>query len=239
MLQGTGKSRTVGAILDGYVIDAVDQRQRARILVTAATWKAIDNILVPFMSRQPGVPTFRPRSGAGLPPTGQLAAVDLNVDDKDDLEDLVTALGDAVGPVVVACTPQQARKVVEAACGSAAGELFDVIVVDEAGQIDVGLALLSLAGLAEAGQVVIAGDPLQLPPIVAAEPPEHLAWMVGPLYSYFADGYQVTPHTLLTNYRSNAEIVELSKLAETARIHGVRVAGLGGDDRMAGQARMP
>ncbi|MEJ5255477.1 MAG: DsrE/DsrF/DrsH-like family protein, partial [Acidimicrobiales bacterium] len=26
---------------------------------------------------------------------------------------------------------------------------------------------------------------------------------------------------------------------ETARIHGVRVAGLGGDDRMAGQARMP
>lgn len=211
---GTGKSRTLGGVLDGYAIAATAQPRRCRILITAGTWKAIDNVLVPFLRRNPDVATFRARSSTRPAPGGELDAVDLNLDDPGALDDLANEIDTAEGPIVVACTPQQAQKVIKACLNdAAAGNLFDVIVVDEAGQLDVGLALVALAALAPNGQVVIAGDPLQLPPIVALEPPEHLAWMVGPLYDYFNIGYGIAPHELLTNYRSNKEIVALSRLA--------------------------
>jgi hypothetical protein len=210
---GTGKSRTLGGILDGFVADARSSGRRCRILVTAHTWAAVDNVLGPFVERNPDVVAFRPNPSYRPMPTGPLERVAFDVTDQDLLSDMVDTLDTLGGPVVVGCTSAQAQKIIAATTGEAAGDVFDVIVVDEAGQIDVGTALVALAGLAGAGHVVVAGDPLQLPPIVAVEPPDALSWMVGPLYNYFAVGYEVPSNDLLINYRSNAEIVALSKLA--------------------------
>lgn len=44
-------------------------------------------------------------------------------------------------------------------------------MLDEASQLDVGTSTLAIAGLADNGGVVVAGDPKQLPPIDQAQAP--------------------------------------------------------------------
>lgn len=48
----------------------------------------------------------------------------------------------------------------------------DCVVIDEAGQLSLGLAALALRSLGPAGRVVVAGDSEQLAPIFAAQYPE-------------------------------------------------------------------
>lgn len=57
----------------------------------------------------------------------------------------------------------------------------------------------------------MAGDPLQLPPIHQVDPPTTLVHDVGPIYSFYREKHQVPECVLLTNYRSNAEIVDLAR----------------------------
>lgn len=211
---GTGKSRTVGVILDGLLDDAAATGAAPRILLTASTYTAIDNVLQPAVERHADVVTMRRiRSDASQGPQW---AVDAGVDvtkNTPAMFDLVAELTAGGAPVVVGTTPQQAQQLIEDTLGSPGGELFDVIIIDEGGQLDVGHALLVLAGASSDAQVIVAGDPLQLPPIHQAEPPDHLATSVGPIYSFFKDGHDVPECVLLTNYRSNAEIVELARYA--------------------------
>jgi AAA domain len=79
-------------------------------------------------------------------------------------------------------------------------EFFDLILVDEATQMEVALAILALISLAEGGSVVLAGDPKQLPPILQAEPPLGLEPMVGSIYRFCEDLHQVEPVMLEVNY---------------------------------------
>ena len=93
------------------------------------------------------------------------------------------------------------------------GSLFDLIVIDEASQLDVGHAVLALAALSEHGTVVVAGDHLQLPPIHQATAPVGLETMVGSIYSYFYDYHGIGHEMLDTNYRSNDVIVDFVRTA--------------------------
>lgn len=208
---GTGKSRTLGAVLDALALDAGQRSCRLRILVTAQTYTAVDNVVEPFAARAGGaVPTFRIRSGAAPAEWAEGTPADISTDDLADMNRLTTAMA-SNGPVVVGSTPQQAQKVINAIAGSAGATVFDFIVIDEAGQIDVAHSLLVLAGVTDEAQVVVAGDPLQLPPIHQIDPPTTLAHDVGPIYSFYREKHQVPECVLLTNYRSNAEIVDLAR----------------------------
>jgi hypothetical protein len=109
---------------------------------------------------------------------------------------------------LVGATAHQAHKLY-AGAGSPVQEFFDLIVVDEASQMDVAQSTLALSGLASGGAVVVAGDPKQLPPIHKAESPVGLEDMVGPVFSYFESRFGLHPLVLDTNYRSCRNIVEL------------------------------
>jgi hypothetical protein len=61
--------------------------------------------------------------------------------------------------------------------------------------------------------VVVAGDPLQLPPIHQAEPPLNFESLVGPVYSFLEQHWGISPQRLEVNYRSNQEIVDLAHVA--------------------------
>jgi len=210
---GTGKSRTLGAVLDAVALDACQRSQRLRILLTAQTYTAVDNVLAPFVTRSGGgVPTFRVRSGASPSAWAAGTPMDVNTDDAGDMNRLTSALTTR-GPVVVGATPQQVQKIIDAISGSAAAPAFDFVVIDEAGQMDVAHALLVLAGVTDGTQIVVAGDPLQLPPIHQVDPPTTLTHDVGPIYSFYREKHQVPECVLLTNYRSNAEIVDLARYA--------------------------
>ena len=63
--------------------------------------------------------------------------------------------------------------------------MVDLIVIDEASQMDVGHAVLPLCGVAANGSVVLAGDPMQLPPIHQAEAPTGLENLVGSVYRFW------------------------------------------------------
>ena len=107
---------------------------------------------------------------------------------------------------------QQVYRLLEGA-GSPVTPLFDLIVIDEASQLDVGTSTLAIAGLADNGSVVVAGDPKQLPPIHQAEAPLGLEPFVGPVYTYLEKRHAIPPAVLNTNYRSNSTIVDLGQAA--------------------------
>jgi hypothetical protein len=100
-----------------------------------------------------------------------------------------------------------------AGTGSPVTPLFDLIVLDEASQLDVGTSTLAFAGLADSGGVVVAGDPRQLPPIHQAQAPIGLEPYVGPVFTYLQERHRIPPAILNTNYRSNNTIVSLGQAA--------------------------
>jgi DNA replication ATP-dependent helicase Dna2 len=91
--------------------------------------------------------------------------------------------------------------------------LFDLIVLDEASQMDTAHAILVFCALKQGGRVVLAGDDLQLAPIVKAEPPHGFEDKVGAIYQFYKNHHGIVPTMLTTNYRSNREIVEFGHCA--------------------------
>ena len=77
--------------------------------------------------------------------------------------------------------------------------------------MDVAHAILPLCGVAVGGSVVLAGDPLRLPPIHQAEAPAGLENLVGSVYSFFRQMHQVHESPLGINYRSNETIVAFAR----------------------------
>jgi DNA replication ATP-dependent helicase Dna2 len=126
------------------------------------------------------------------------------------IEALLTHLWASEKIVVVGATPHQVHNLLLTGHDRAQREFFDLILVDEATQMEVALAILALTSLAEGGSVVLAGDPKQLPSILQAEPPLGLEPMVGSIYRLCEDLHEVEPVMLEVNYRSNATLVEFS-----------------------------
>ncbi|MFE4948653.1 DEAD/DEAH box helicase [Leifsonia sp. NPDC056665] len=208
---GTGKTQTLRAILAALTAEPF---QPLCVAVTAQTYTAVDNVLralIPeVLTHAPHVQVRRVRSSARETPDW-LPAPQMDVDSND----LVGLAGELThgGVFLLAGPSEQLHKVVNAATGSPAGAVFDVVIIDEAGQLDVAHAVLPLAGVRPGAQVIVAGDPKQLPPIHNAEPPRDLAAVVGSIYEFFHLEHGVAQKPLLRNYRSNAEIVALGTTA--------------------------
>jgi DNA replication ATP-dependent helicase Dna2 len=215
---GTGKSRTLANVVLGAVTAAAYENRGLRILVTAQTFSAVENVLKPIAETMqalaPGTPVWylhgegRPKvdwATCGTPgsPGSPTAA---------SVQPLISRLG-GPGITVVGAPSQQAHKFA-ALCGRPTAPVFDLIVCDEASQMDVANAVLPLAMLAEDGAVVVGGDFLQLAPIRQVDPPEGTEHLVGSLYDYLAKHHGVQSQNLTVNYRSNEEIVAVARAAK-------------------------
>jgi DNA replication ATP-dependent helicase Dna2 len=138
-----------------------------------------------------------------------------------ELYELERRLQEADGITIVASTVDQLFKLGETRCAS----LFDVIIVDEASQLDVAHAIVALTKLAARGQVTVIGDDKQMAPIHPMESPEGIEHLLGSIYSFYKcyrqhAGHQfaIPPVMLNLSFRSNREIIEF-----------VREAGYGND----------
>ncbi len=119
--------------------------------------------------------------------------------------------GNDAGQVqIVGITAQQTQKLVKEAGDSGLAELFDVLILDEASQTDVGHAALYATSLAPGASIVLGGDHLQLPPIHEAEAPAGLEAWVGAFIEYLRIVHDIPVTPLLENYRSNETIVGLA-----------------------------
>lgn len=218
---GTGKSQTLRAILLGLLLEAHAAGRAIRILVTSNTYDATDNVVLR---------TFHQIASLGEATTGKVRLARLRSGSKEDAPGLplgVNLLNDKDAPgirnlhdllvagttsAIVSAPPQQVTKFAGLK-GNVAQPLFDVVLIDEASQMDMANAVLALAPLAEGGSTIVVGDPKQLPPIQAVQPPLGLEKLVGSIYDFVADHRGVTSKDLLENYRSNSMIVGFGRFA--------------------------
>lgn len=93
---------------------------------------------------------------------------------------------------------------------------FDVLVVDEGSQMKLGEFALATLALGETTRLVIAGDDLQLPPIIQGsypEPDDGLRGLHDSVFSYLRDrDHEDGPYTcqLLENWRMNEVLTRFS-----------------------------
>lgn len=216
---GTGKSRTVRAIAVGAVLEALASNRPLRVLISAFTYTAIDNVLYDvardLVSLAPGAcEVFRIRSEYRQPPGNIAPTIDLELDRRNPsagVRDLRNRLTRAREVVVVGSTSEQIHNLLICDNGRPTNPFFDLILIDEASQMDVAHAILAISGIAVGGTVILAGDPLQLPPIQKAEAPKDLEGLVGSIYGFWKEEHGIPESPLSINYRSNECIVELAR----------------------------
>jgi hypothetical protein len=225
---GTGKSRTAQAYIAGLAVEAVRTNTPLAVAIVGFTWVAIDNVAC-------RLPELLTRVGiqdrvhlARLSATGALGSVHpllqafvLPMSDDTLGEQLQQRLTARTGITIVASTADQIFKLGE----TISAPLFDVMLIDEASQLDVGHAVVALTKLANTGNVTVVGDDKQMPPIHPLEAPEGLEHLLGSIYDFFrcyrrheGDHFAIAPVMLNRSFRSNREIVEF-----------VREAGYGDD----------
>ena len=228
---GTGKSATVTAYIAGLLQVARDHGARIRVAVTGFTWVSIDNIAkkLPDLietSDVAGSPTFARLSSTANPQVDtelQLHIVPVKDDEgglSNEARRLLKSL-EGQGTTIVASTVDQLHNL---AGDKMCRDMFDVMIIDEASQLDIAHAIVGFSKLAPNARLTVVGDDKQMPPIHPIAPPLGLENLLGSVYNFFRH-YRVLegrpgikPVMLDTSFRSNSEIIEF-----------VREAGYGPD----------
>ena len=163
---GTGKTFLLSKIVNGWTQARRQEGGGARTLLTAFTRNAIGNLLEAVARDQTHLPVEERARVLFLGNAPQdLRDVEIVRADQDGIAQTLEAL--STGSAIVGATIWALNKLVSAASdgNDAAARLFDLICIDEASQMVVSHGLMALAGIAESGRIVVAGDDQQLPPV--------------------------------------------------------------------------
>jgi len=175
---GTGKTRVLAQI----VRERVDRGER--ILVTACTHRAIHEALNKIRELNPDLDAIA-KIGRRMSDPG------LKVAEYEHFRDAPFA--SETGAVVIGATPFTARS-------NRLDQMeFDCVIIDEASQMTLPLAILAMLG---ADTYVVIGDEKQLPPVVVSESPATAAFLG--LFQRLSRTCAQT--TLNVTYRMNCEI---------------------------------
>lgn len=168
---GTGKTYLLSKLIVGYVVARMRAGRPARVYVSAFTRNATTNLLEAVareVGKLPPADRFATIFLGNLPDGGLDPSV-LREPDTDSGGRLAGLLGK--GPVVIGATIWGLNKFLKNTHlpteGGLAGSFFDLVCIDEASQLVLSHGLMALAGLAENGRIIVAGDDKQLPPIRA------------------------------------------------------------------------
>jgi DNA replication ATP-dependent helicase Dna2 len=228
---GTGKSRTLRAVILGAALDALTHKRPLRLLITSNTYTAVDNVLLDVEAELrallPSKPfdivrvqsKWRTEDSDLLARHPHVRNLILNRDrPSEEIKELRNRLDKPRGILIMGCPPQQLHNL--AVAGSSRRTpaqtirpWFDITLIDEASQMDVATSTLVVSKVAHNGSCVVAGDDLQLPPIQQAEAPKDLEHVVGSTYNYFRRHHDILPSPLNVNYRSNDPLVRLTRVA--------------------------
>lgn len=178
---GTGKTYFLARLIQG----ALRGQRRFRVLISAFTHAAIENLLARLGQLLPGVAIAKVDPTRPLPGVRKL--------DKKRLREF---------------TEQSPVCVVGATAYALLNDAppFDLVLLDEASQLKAPEGLVCLASLSAGGRVVVAGDDRQLGPILAADWPDIPD---GPslhrsLFELLTRPGALRPQMLTENFRMNA-----------------------------------
>lgn len=160
---GTGKTHFLASVICGMAAAHARTGTPCRILVSAFTHAAIENLLSRILERRDALVDFL----SGIP-----RVVKVGHWQGEELDDVVaperlhkliaTSPFLVVGATAYACLKATKKEKIH----------FDMVVLDEASQIKVAEAAVPIELVAHDGRLILAGDDLQLPPIVLGEYPE-------------------------------------------------------------------
>lgn len=217
---GTGKTDTLAALLHAAIREAVSLGKGAKILLTGPNYRAVEVLadrLLDLLAKDPSATCdfFRAYSKSReLPPSVNLPShvrgqnVSLQPS-ASGYSDLGASLNNTEIVTLIATSAHASKKVAALVDpNNVLVEAFDMVVIDESSQVPVTLSLLPIATLKAESQLVIAGDPLQMPPIASLEPPTGSEYLVGSIHAYLKGRFNLTELELLRNYRSNQCIVD-------------------------------
>lgn len=188
---GTGKTSTLGPVMAGFLQD------RKRVLFVSNTNRAVDVGLVSVLNRvedasriyrlgdpaldDPRIEAHRFDVVAENAREALRAEILLAADDEPEAERLMDRMA-----VLEFSLLRKARLVATTLAKVCTSELlteldFDAVVLDEASMASLPYVMVMAAKAVD--HVVIAGDPMQLPPIAQAEDPEARSWMETDIYA--------------------------------------------------------
>lgn len=215
---GTGKTETLVAFLHGVVREA----QPRKILVAGPNYRAVEELSERLAKNLDGDPKAacdfywlysRSRNPKSVDASGNhLTLKSVTFDRRsDDFAELVDSIGDANRTTIISTTAHIVQRLTDQMAGSPLAELFHLVVLDESSQIPLTLALRPMAALRQDGQLIVAGDHMQMPPIRSLDPPKNAEYLVDSIQSYFIKRFSVPQEPLLVNYRSNQDLVDFAK----------------------------
>jgi hypothetical protein len=214
---GTGKTYLLAWMLIGIAAAAKRAGRPCRILVAAATHRAVVNVLVRIARELEASGIPNPLRAVKLAWRGSEADADLDglraeVVPDTHLARTLTASDAANEPVVVGSTVWSLWKQMRAMNGASSDDedgvpvrpLFDVVVIDEASQMKVADSLIALSSIRRGGRVVLCGDDRQLAPIIRGSyDPENT--LFGSAFTHFAEKFG--RFTLRESRRMNQALV--------------------------------
>lgn len=159
---GTGKTHFLASMILGLMEAHAQAGRPLRVLITAFTHAAIENVLrkIAELQRDTGL-AKNLRLGKAKQWQGmQLATADVVVE--KNIPDWVAGHEH----LALGATVYSGLKVFEEV------DYFDLVIIDEASQLRVPESAIPISLVADDGRLVLAGDHLQLPPIVAGVYPE-------------------------------------------------------------------
>lgn len=223
---GTGKTKTLAAMLHAMTTHAARLGQPLRVLVVGPTYKAVEDVMKRVANTMsadataPGTLYMAYSQGRvlGAVPSGLAPHVSYQtiVFDRSapDMMSCVNTLTSGVGVTIVGCQIRQGRRFPQYIANNPLHPVFDVVVIDESSQVPVSHAVSALAGLRDDSRLIIAGDHLQMPPIASIEAPADAAYLVGSIQTYLTKRTFSAPVqrcVLERNYRSAEDIVAFAR----------------------------
>jgi hypothetical protein len=217
---GTGKTDTLAAFLHAVIREAMSLGKGTKVLLTGPNYRAVEVLadrLLELLAKDPTATCefFRAYSKSReLPPSPILPP---HVKGQNVLlhpaaagySDLIASLISTSVVTLIATSAHAAKKVAALVNPQdVLAPVFDIVVIDESSQVPVTLALLPVATLKAESQLVIAGDPLQMPPIASLDPPTGAEYLVGSIHAYLMERFKLPQLELLENYRSNQCVVD-------------------------------
>lgn len=198
---GSGKTHVIAALVGAWAAAG------ERVLVTAQTHRAVNNVLAQLVAAGVRVPVVKigdRHHAEDLPPgverIASLSRLSLDVSGASGASVRPTSTPPAQG-MVVGATVFALRK-------SWTNAPFTSVVFDEAAQI---LLPLAICGLLAGERYLFVGDHRQLGPIVAGEHDDPIAGLS--IFEHLAEEPRYAPSLLKTTYRMNGALTEFPSRA--------------------------
>jgi hypothetical protein len=183
---GTGKTHTIAHMLVGYALAARLLERPPRVLVTAFTHHAINNVLAKLAELAAryglGDDELRVLKLKRAEPHASDAALPARVR-MCDTDGFAGELSDDSPCTIVGATVWGLQRAMQKG-GDSVQPWFDVILVDEASQLKLADALIAFAASKANASIILAGDDRQLPPIIRGRYPDEQAHILGSVFAF-------------------------------------------------------